>query len=104
MATRRAVDGNTATYFDGPTANGNCVGRDLGSAKTPASSASARVFGNASWAEIVGASFVDANFNSIFHFGEGGMEDVRVFLDLNNDGDRYPGDPHTRAQGGGFFE
>ncbi len=28
----KAVDGNLATYFDGPTANGNWVGLDLGSA------------------------------------------------------------------------
>ncbi len=30
----KAVDGNLATYFDGPSANGNWVGLDLGSAQT----------------------------------------------------------------------
>jgi hypothetical protein len=55
----KAVDGNLSTFFDGPTANGNYVGLDLGSARTIASIGYAPRSGFAS--RMVGGIFQGSN-------------------------------------------
>ena len=52
-------DGNLSTFFDGPTANGNVVGLDLGSAKTVTQLAFAPRAGYAS--RMVGGTFQASN-------------------------------------------
>ncbi len=61
----KATDGNLATYFDGPTANGDWIGLDLGSVKTvkqitfaPRSGYSSRMVGSVFQASTT------ANFSS----------------------------------------
>ncbi len=54
-----AFDGNLNTYFDGPAANGNVVGLDLGSAKTVTQLAFAPRAGYAS--RMVGGTFQASN-------------------------------------------
>ncbi len=61
----KAVDGNLSTFFDGPTANGNWVGLDLGSAQTVSQISYAPRSGWAS--RMVGGIFQasnSANFSS----------------------------------------
>ena len=62
----RAADGNPSTYFDGPAANGNVVGLDLGSAKAVSRLGFAPRSGYAN--RMVGGSFQASNSAS---FGTG---------------------------------
>ena len=65
-AIAKATDGNLSTYFDGPTANGNVVGLDLGSAKAVAQVKFAPRSGYAS--RMVGGT-VQASNSSTFASG-----------------------------------
>jgi hypothetical protein len=62
----KAVDGNLTTYFDGPTANGDIVGLDLGSAQTIAQ---IKYASRSGWAARMNGGVFQASNSSTFSTG-----------------------------------